>query len=47
MNGINLTCAAHGKNFLKTMLRLAQKREEFRIVADQYGVQTGCVILLI
>ena len=30
----------HGKNFLLTMLRLAQEREELRIVADQHGAPT-------
>lgn len=35
----------HGKNFLKTILRIASTREELRIVADQFGAPTGAALL--
>lgn len=35
----------HGQNFIKTMLRLAQAREELSIIADQIGAPTGAALI--
>lgn len=36
---------AHGGNFLKTILKLAQERDELKIIADQYGAPTSAALL--
>jgi dTDP-4-dehydrorhamnose reductase len=36
---------SYGKNFLKTIIRLAKEREHLRIVADQYGAPTSDTVI--
>lgn len=37
--------AAHGNNFIKTILRLSQQREKLSIVNDQIGAPTGAELI--
>ena len=37
--------AAHGSNFAKTMLKLAQERERLTMIDDQWGAPTGAELL--
>ena len=37
--------AAHGSNFAKTMLKLAQERERLTVINDQWGAPTGAELI--
>ena len=37
--------AAHGNNFIKTMIRLAKEKDELKIIADQTGAPTSAELI--
>lgn len=37
--------SSHGKNFVKTILKLAQEREQLCVISDQYGAPTAAKLI--
>ncbi len=45
LSGTSFTKGGQYKNFVNTMLRLSENRDELKVVGDQHGIPTSCVDL--